>query len=65
MGGAAVGLAADRALSWVGNKRSAESARRLFYGEQAKRPINPNFAINAGRLAQGSLPDLNQRRASR
>jgi len=48
--GAAIGMAADKALSWVGNKRAADNARKLFYGEGAKRQISQQLIrqITAG-----------------
>ena len=33
--GAGIGMAADKALSWVGNERAADNARKPFYGEGA------------------------------
>jgi hypothetical protein len=48
--GAAIGMAADKALTWVGNKRAAGNARKLFYGEGAKRQISQQLIrqITAG-----------------
>lgn len=60
MSGAAVGLAADKALTWVGNKRAADTARKFFYGEQAKRPINPVYSRAARIIAQSALTQSNQ-----
>lgn len=53
--GAAIGLAADKALTWVGNKKSADNARRLFYGAAARRPINRQLerVITAGTRGAG------------
>lgn len=62
--GAMVGVLADKGLTALSNAKQARNATKLFYGKQAARPVNPNFASGAGFLAQGSLPDLNQRRSS-
>jgi hypothetical protein len=44
--GAGIAIAAGKALNWVGNKRAANEATRLFYGDQ------PKATGNAARRAQ-------------
>lgn len=63
MVGASAGLAANKALSWIGNKRAADNARKLFYGEQAKRPINLVHSRVARLIAQSALTQSNQNQA--
>lgn len=58
--GAAVGALADKGLTAVANAGAARKATSLFYGPQAVRPVNPNFAKVSGLLSQG---EENQRRA--
>jgi hypothetical protein len=58
--GAGIGMAADKALSWVGNERAADNARKPFYGEGATRQISqqPIRQITAGvRGAAQPSPD--------
>src|SRR5258708_34342523 len=60
--GAAVAYAADKGLTAVGNASAARKATNLFYGPQAKRPIDPRFAKVFGPIAQGATGERNQRR---
>jgi hypothetical protein len=60
--GAVVGAVADKGLTAASNASAARKATSLFYGEQARRPINPRFAKGAGLLSQGALPTVNQAR---
>jgi hypothetical protein len=61
--GAVAGYALDKGVTAIGNANAARKATSLFYGEQAKRSIDPRFATGAALLGQGSLPENNQRRA--
>jgi hypothetical protein len=61
--GAVAGYALDKGVTAIGNANAARKATSLFYGEQAKRAIDPRFATGAALLGQGSLPENNQRRA--
>ncbi|KRR21914.1 hypothetical protein [Bradyrhizobium retamae] len=58
--GAAVAFGVDRGLTAVGNANAARKATNLFYGPQAKRPVDPRFAKGLGLLSQGALPAANQ-----
>ncbi len=61
MMGAAVGAAADRGLTAIGNARAATKAQNMFFGQQPKRPVNPSIAPATALLTQGSLPARQQR----
>jgi hypothetical protein len=63
--GAAVGAVADKGLTAISNANNARKATELFYGSQARRPVDPRFAKVAGLLAQGSLPALNESKRHR
>ena len=63
--GAGLAFVADKGLTAVGNANAARKASELFYGPQATRGIDPQFARTAGLLSQGSLPALNQARRSK
>lgn len=52
--GAAVALGVDKGLGAIGNIKNARNATKLFYGDQAKRPINPQFAKVTGVAAQSA-----------
>lgn len=51
--GAAVGAAADKGLQAIADANAKRAAQSLFYGAQAKRPVNPRFGQVAGALGQG------------
>jgi hypothetical protein len=63
--GAAVGAVADKGLTAISNANNARKATELFYGPQARRPVDPRFARVAGLLSQGSLPGVNEDRRSK
>lgn len=52
--GAGAAIAAGKALNWVGNRKAATEATRLFYGEQPKAPDSKAARQLAVLLAQSS-----------
>lgn len=58
--GAGVAYGIDKGLTAIGNAKAARNATKLFYGEQAKRPINPVHARAARLIAQTALTQQNQ-----
>jgi hypothetical protein len=60
--GALVGLAADKALTAVGNARNAKKATNLFYGQQPNRFGSLPGVVSgaASTLARGVSPELNR-----
>jgi hypothetical protein len=60
--GAAAAIGVDKGLAAIGNARQARKATQLFYGGQEARPADPRFAKASGLLAQGSQPELNEKR---
>jgi hypothetical protein len=63
--GAAVGAVADKGLTAISNANNARKATELFYGSQARQPVDPRFARVVGLLSQGSLPGVNEDRRSK
>ncbi|MCA6114242.1 hypothetical protein J6524_04770 [Bradyrhizobium sp. WSM 1738] len=60
--GAAIAFAVDKGAAKVAEKNAARKATELFYGPQAKRPIDPRYSKGLGLLSQGALPAVNQGR---
>lgn len=58
--GAAAALGAGKALEWVGNRRAAATATKLFYGDQPKRAAPAGYQ-RALALAAASSPALRDR----
>jgi hypothetical protein len=56
--GAAAGVAANKALAFIGNKRSANQARDLFYGQRAGSSRSTDAYERAGAIAAKVAPPL-------
>jgi hypothetical protein len=62
--GAGVAYVADKGLTAIGNATKARQATELLYGPQARRPVDPRFALASGVRSQAAIVQTNQKRRS-